>query len=114
MKKIIETNWDELWPIVNILNEICHGIKIESFEKKIGSDYETIYILLKKISSYEVEETDSHFPIKIELSDFEKEIIIRSFRESLKQIEEWEYSTRIGISSTEANRIIEKLITTTE
>ncbi|HRD56229.1 MAG TPA: hypothetical protein PLC42_07535 [Parachlamydiaceae bacterium] len=36
IKKIIETKWNELWPIVNILNEVCHGLHIENFEKEAG------------------------------------------------------------------------------
>jgi len=32
--KLLKLNQDELFPIVNLLNEICNGIYIGNFEKK--------------------------------------------------------------------------------
>jgi len=109
MKKNIETNWNELWPIGNILNEVCHGINISNFENEIGFKYESILFLLKKITAYKVKEYESEIKKVIELNDFERDIIQKSFQEVLKEIEEWEFSTRIGISIAEANVIISKL-----
>ncbi len=42
MATMIETNWNELWPIVNIMNEVCHGIKIHDMDQAIGYKYEII------------------------------------------------------------------------
>lgn len=102
-----KTKWNDLWPIVNILNEICNGVQIE---QAIGFKYEEIMDLLRKISSYEVEEGNLENAQIIELSDNEIEIIKKSFNEILKHIEEWEFSTRIGVSIQEARDLKEKLV----
>ncbi len=59
MKKIIEMSWEELWPIANILNEVCNGIRIENIEDKIGATDEEVYFLLRKIISYKEKEFES-------------------------------------------------------
>ena len=109
MWKIIETSWNELWPIANILNEVCHGININDTENDVGFKYETIFDLLRKLSTYEVEEAKSDIKTTIELSSLETEIITKCFNEVFKQIEEWEFQTRIGITKKEANDILNKL-----
>jgi uncharacterized protein YqgV (UPF0045/DUF77 family) len=109
MEKTIETKWNELWPIVNILNEVCHGIDINDFENEIGFKYEVIFALLRKIAAYEMEEDKSEIKTTIELNDVEVDVIIKCCNEVLKQIEEWEFSTRIGVSIKEASKIKERL-----
>ena len=108
MKKNIETNWNELWSISNILNDVCHGINID-IEKEIKYKYDEIFLLLKKINSYEVKEGDLEVNFSIELKDAEINILKQCFRVILKEIEDWEFSTRIGVSINEANLIINKL-----
>lgn len=109
MKKKIETNWNELWPIVNIINEVCHGIETNNIENEFGFKYEEIFAFLRKLVAYEMEEDKSEIQINIEFTDREIEIILMCFNAVLKQIEEWEFSTRIGISVKEAIKIKEKL-----
>jgi hypothetical protein len=109
MRKTKETNWNNLWPIANILNEVCNGIHINDVERKIGFKYENIHSLLRKISNYKAKEEDSENIEIIELDENEIKIINRCFDEVLKQIEEWEFSTRIGISIKEAIEIKNKL-----
>lgn len=109
MKKEIKTKWNDLWPIINILNEVCHGIKINDFETEIGFNYNEIFSLLAKLEAYEVGEDMSEIQIILELNNIETEILKACFNESLKQIEQWEFSTRIGVSISEAQKIKEKL-----
>lgn len=99
MKKL-EISWNELWPLVNILNEICHGIKID-IQSKIGFSYEEVYALLKKITIYEVNEYEAD--IKKEIMFREEEILIlkRCLHEVAMEIEEWEFQTRIGVTLDE-------------
>jgi len=33
MRKKIDTKWNELWPLVNILNEVCNGFYIEDIQR---------------------------------------------------------------------------------
>ncbi len=110
MEKIIETNWDEIWPISNILNEVCNGFEIPNFEIALGFDYETIYALLRKLKNYRVNETEFLDPVILKLNEFEVEIIKVCYRAALKEIEEWEFPIRIGISIDEANTLKNKFL----
>jgi hypothetical protein len=99
MKKL-EMSWNELWPLVNILNEICHGIKID-IQSKIGSSYEEVYALLKKITVYEVNEYEADIKKEITFRDEEILILKRCLHEVALEIEEWEFQTRISITLDE-------------
>ena len=101
--KIIKLSSNEIWPLLNILNEVCHGIHIENFEKIIGAKKENAVILMDRISNEEKVET-----ILI-LNKSELDILKNSSLEVFKQIDEWEFQTRIGISRNEVIKIIEKI-----
>jgi hypothetical protein len=103
--KTIKLRSDELWPLLNILNEICHGIHIENFEQNIGERKKNVIDLMNRISKEEEKEE-----IIIKLNDSELDILKRSFAEVFKQIGEWEFQTRIGITIKEALKIQNKLI----
>jgi hypothetical protein len=91
---------DEIWPLLNILNEVCHGIRIGNFEEIIGVKKEDVVNLMDKISKEENKEVSI-----LILNDLELNALKRSFREVFNQIDEWEFQTRIGISRQEANII---------
>lgn len=93
-------SWSELWPVVNILNEVCHGIKI-NIQSKIGSSYEEVYKLLKKITPYEVNEYEADEKKEISFKDEEIRILKRCLLEVAEEIEEWEFQTRIGVTLDE-------------
>ena len=93
-------SWNELWPLVNILNEVCHGIKID-IPSKINSSYEKVYELLKKITIYEVNEYEADIKKEITFKDEEILILKQCLHEVTIQIEEWEFQTRIGVSLDE-------------
>ncbi|HLY68704.1 MAG TPA: hypothetical protein VKR53_03175 [Puia sp.] len=102
--KTFNLNPDEIWPLLNILNEICHGIKINNFEKTIGAKKDSVVKLLDKIT--EIENEQCCF---LKLNDFELKILENSFSEVFKQIDLWEFQTRIGVSLDEAKKIKEIL-----
>lgn len=102
--KTIKLNSNEIWPLLNVLNEVCHGIYIDNFEKSIGEKKEVVVDLINRISTEEKEEESI-----LILKDFELEILKNSFLEIFRQIDEWEFQTRIGISIQEANKIKDKL-----
>ncbi len=107
--KTLEINWAHLWPIVNILNEVCHGVHIESFESTIGYKYDSVLMLLDKLAVHEKSDDESDVSMKIDLSNKEIDIIKNSYREVLKQIEEWEFQTRIGVTKAAIDKVILKL-----
>ncbi len=108
MVKIIVNNIkfdsNELWPLLNILNEICYGINIPDFENSIGVKKQKIVDFMDRISK-EDEKND----VVLNLNDEELIFLQNSFKEIFKQIDEWEFQTRIGISIQEANKIKHKL-----
>ena len=101
--KIIKLSSNEVWPLLNILNEVCHGILIDNFEKIIGAKKEDVVVLMDRIANEEKEETI------LNLNKLELDILKKSFLEVFKQIDEWEFQTRIGISRNEAIKIKEKI-----
>ena len=103
-EKKIKINKNELWPLLNIINEICYGINISNFEHTIGAKREILIELMNKISR---EEEKEHAILT--LNDCELAILKNSFKEIYKQIEDWEFQTRIGISIQNANNIKDKL-----
>ncbi len=106
----MELSWNELWPVINVLNEICHGLPIYDIETQVGVKYDEAFALMRKISAYETGESDSDIQKEIELNDSEILIVAKCFERVLKEIDEWEFSTRIGISRDEAHKIIEKVV----
>ena len=103
--KFIKLAPDEVWPLLNILNEVCYGLVISNFDKKIGFEISVVVELMDCIS---IEENSAEPVLK--LKAFELEILKRSFEEVFKQIEEWEFQTRIGITIQEAKEIENKLM----
>lgn len=101
MQKSIDLSWEELWPLANILNEVCNGIYINDFEKKIGATNEEASLLHDKIISYEVEESELNLKKIININKNEVEILRKSLKEVSRQIEEWEFQTRIGVTLEE-------------
>lgn len=110
MGKFIKTKWNELWPIVNILNEVCNGFYIRDVKKEVGFTYEPILALLKKLSAYDVKEYEAENTIIIELNDYEINIIKNCFPVVAKELDEWEFPIRVGVPIEEVNTIIDKLI----
>jgi hypothetical protein len=96
---------NELICLLNILSEIYHGIYVHNFENVIGVQRKVVVDWMNKISEKEKEEE-----IILILDDFELNFLQKSFEEVFRQIEEWEFQTRIGITMQEANMIREKIV----
>lgn len=105
MEKIIEIKWDELWAMMNILNEVCNGIQIYDLEKKLGFNRTSIKDLMNKIAVFKIYKDEPEEKISFVLNDFEINVIKICFKEVLKEIEEWEFQTRIGVTIEEAKAI---------
>src|ERR1700722_19494130 len=101
---IIKLHSDEIWPFLNILNEVCNGININNFEKCIGTKREIIIDLFNKTSYLE---KDGEL---LELSALEFKALNNCFHAVVKEIEDWEFQTRIGITPREADEIHKKWI----
>lgn len=107
MKREITVKLDseEIWPLLNILNEVCNGLHIKNFEKTIGEKKEFVVHLMNKISKEENKED-----IVLNINNSELLVLKKTFEEVFKQIDDWEFQTRIGISTQEATKINNKII----
>lgn len=94
---------NEVWPLLNVINEVCHGIRVSDFEKSIGAKKQKVVDFMDNLSS-EVEKSE----VVLVVNNLEMNFINNSFEEVLKQIDEWEFQTRIGVSTKEAKKIKDK------
>ncbi|NGX30564.1 MAG: hypothetical protein KR126chlam4_01404 [Candidatus Anoxychlamydiales bacterium] len=115
---------------------MCHGISIE-VKNEIGFNYDSILALLKRLLNYQnikpkskilalltkllgfhvkekkVNEKKEGSKTIVQFSNSEIEIIKKATNQVLKNIDEYQFQTRIGISIEEAKKIV-KIFTTTE
>ncbi len=87
-------------PIINILGEVCWGFTVNNFEKKIGAKKEIVEDLLNRL----IKDKKAGI-IETYLNDFEVEIIKKALIEVEKEIEEWEFSIRFGVTLEEVKEI---------
>lgn len=121
----IKLTLDEIFPLTNILNEACNGIHIVNFENKIKAKEEAVVSLLHKIlkiydelemfskntdESNTASEIDLENDLSLKLTNFDLTILVNSCSEVCKQIDDWEFPIRIGVSKQEVSVIINKLI----
>lgn len=106
MKQALLT-YNEICIISNILNEVCHGILINNFENSIGTKKNNVKDLLFKIGN-KINNIEDGENIILSIKDDELIHIRRSFKEVLKQIEEWEFSIRIGATIEEMHVTLNK------
>lgn len=107
--KKITTTWNGLWPLCNILGQVNSALYIENFEDTIGCQDKEVDQLIRKINKHEVRESKAHKSISISLNDHEIKIIQNCLKKVLKEIDEWEFQTLIGVSKEEIKKIMSKL-----
>lgn len=99
-KESMKINLDENFPVITILGEVCGGFRVDNFEKKIGVTEKVALSLLEKIL-----EKERSGIIEIYLDDSDISIIQNAFKVVAKEIEEWEFQTRVGVDLSEAKEI---------
>lgn len=102
--RVIKLSLNEIIPLLNVLNEVCHGIHVVNFENAIGASRTAVVDFMDKISNIEKKEE-----FVLILDDFELKFVQKSFEEVFKHLEEWEFQTRIGVTIQEARAIKEKI-----
>ncbi len=104
-QKCLDFSPNDVWPLLNILNEVCFGFFIDHFHKIIGDEKNNVIELMNRIAREEGVEG-----LVFDLNKSELNVLKNSFDEVFRQIDKWEFQTRIGISVEEANKIKEKII----
>ncbi len=100
----ININSNEFYIILAVLNEVCHGLRISNFEKTIGAAEQTVIAFMDGLKAKGLSEE------VLLLKDSEVQILKNSFKEVFRQLEEFEFETRIGFSIEEAQKIESKLV----
>lgn len=93
--KIIENR-----PIINLLGEVCWGFHVDNFEKKIGVKKTIAEGLLNRLL-----EDEKSGILEAQVSGSELRIIRNALSEVEKEIEEWEFETRIGATLEEVKNL---------
>jgi len=104
MKNTFKLSNDELWSLLNVLNEACNGLNIVDFEHVIGVKKQIVIEFIDKLTK----EEDNAEAVLL-LNATESEFLKNIFKEVFKQIDEWEFQTRIGVSKQEINKIKDEL-----
>lgn len=74
--KSIKLNSNDIWPLLNVLNEVCHGIRVHDFESTIGSNKHNVVELINKIAQEENKDVAI-----FNFSNLEIQILEKSFAE---------------------------------
>ena len=88
-----------LYVIINVMNEVCHGIKIHQFQEKFDCSKQFASNLLNKLIKFD------NFKKSIDINSQELDLIKKSLDKVCCEIEEWEFETRIGVSFSEVEKI---------
>ncbi len=97
---ICTTCWEQIWPIGNILNEVCHGIRLD-IEQEIGFSYDEVYALLARLRAYKVPEYLEYTSLEIALSDEEITILKKALLAVTNDLDVCDFSIRVGVSLEE-------------
>ncbi len=89
--------------IINILGEICWGMEVKNFEKKIKVEKN----IVEKLLNFLLENEKSNVEY-IDLTEDEIAIIKKSFVVLLSEMDDWEFPIRIGVSIEEAEEILKQ------
>lgn len=109
---VIELNLNEVWPLLNVVGEICYGFDVD-FETVIGVKSEVVIDLMQEISKKNKETIEKGMNVvTLILSDLELDVLKRCIDEVIREIEEWEFQTRIGVFISDIIAIKEKLLKT--
>lgn len=96
--------FNEAWPLLNILNEITHGIYINNFDEVIGAKKEFVEALLDRFLMDERDGLKEVF-----LNNEEVEIFKKALHAVENTLEEWEFQTRIGVTHEESKKILHEI-----
>jgi hypothetical protein len=96
----VKINLDRDRAIINLLGEVCWGFKVDNFENTIGAKQEIVESLLERLLKEEKLGIIETF-----LNESELAIIRRALHAVEKEIEEWEFQTRIGVSLEEVKAL---------
>ena len=108
---LLKLSLDEVWPLSNILNEVCNGFRVRDFEKRISVKESMAEGLLRRIGDLlrSVPNEEYSKVRTIELEPWEIEVILNAMKEVYKQIDDWEFGIRLGIEIPEMQAIERKL-----
>jgi hypothetical protein len=107
----LQLSRQELAAICNALSEVCHGLRVVDFEAKMGGKRSEVEHTLDEISNaydkMKEQGLGEGFP---RFSDRELRMIIGALQEVCREIEDWEFHTRMGAEPDEVDETLVELI----
>lgn len=102
----------ELATMSNSLNAVCYGLRVAGFKAKMGANRREAERTLDEILRvYDKMQEKALTEASVRFSDRELGMIIGALQEVCREIEDWEFHTRIGAELGEAEEILVELIT---
>jgi|GEM_PF-1730338 len=102
----IELTRDQALIIHQSLNEVCHGFRMDDFEKRVGKKESAILEMDILGSLIDSKKT----PISIMVNLDQLTLYRNAVRETCREIDDWEFSTRIaGIKKSVALDLLKSL-----
>lgn len=110
-KKEISINKLELLIMNNSLNEVLHGFNVDNFQSVIGASRDDSELLLKQIDEkfQSMENEDEKKTLTIEFDLKEVQIIEKSIEKVKNELDEIDYTTRMGATEKEINDLLQKV-----
>jgi hypothetical protein len=101
----------ELATMHQALNEVCHGLRVVDFEAKMGSEKSETWPILKNIGRiYKEMKKLGDQDVEMSLSRRQLRAIIGAFEEVCREIDDIEFSTRMGAERGEVDQILEEIV----
>jgi hypothetical protein len=97
---------DKARALFNCFNEVCHGLKIDEFEKWIGATKGDTQSLMSRLRTAFFGEGVSDVAYTITLSELEMRIVRNTIYEVCNRIRLWEFGTRLGIQLDDGLRML--------
>ena len=90
--------------LINVLNEVCNGLRIVKFESLIGASRQEAKDLLRKVAALSTDQ-----PGRITATREELSIVHSALRETLRRLGRSEFSIRTSVSFESGEEVLRDL-----
>lgn len=91
--------------LINALGEVCHTFEIPDFSTAIGIEHHAAERLLSTVN----EAYNESQPIRVELTRSELMAIRNALRITMREINDWEFNTRVGVTRKEWQDVLHEI-----
>jgi hypothetical protein len=107
---LLHLSLDELGTIGNALGEVCHGLRVADFASKMGAERSEVIRLLDEIVPvYRKADRSRSSHVVVSFSSCEVRSIIGALKTVCREIDEFEFQTRMGDERSEVEQILDEI-----